>query len=174
MIVVLPIEQGVGVGIALSLFHGIWSTTQARVVIFERVPGTSIWWPRSLQMSGESEPGVIVAGLQAPLSFLNAYRFRHDVHDALRAAPGKVRLLVLEATGIVEIDFTAAQVLASLIRECDDAGIVFAIARLESVRAQQALTRFHIHDVLHPDRLFRSVEEAIRTLAPGEGELGEG
>jgi hypothetical protein len=43
---------------------------------------------------------------------------------------------------------------------------VFAIARLESERAQRALTRFHIHDVLQPDRIFRSVEEAIRALGP--------
>ncbi len=48
------------------------------------------------------------------------------------------------------------------------------MARLESVRAQAALTRFHIHDVLDPDRLFRSVEEAIRALAPDEGELAAG
>ncbi len=46
-IIVLPIEQGVGIGIALSLLHGIWSTTRARVLVFERVPGTSIWWPAS-------------------------------------------------------------------------------------------------------------------------------
>jgi sulfate permease, SulP family len=44
-IIVLPIEQGVAIGIVLSLLHGIWSTTRARVVVFERVQGTSVWWP---------------------------------------------------------------------------------------------------------------------------------
>jgi high affinity sulfate transporter 1 len=166
-IVVLPIEQGVGIGIALSLMHGIWTTTQARVVEFERVPDSSIWWPKSALMKGESEPGVVVAGLQAPLSFLNAYRFRADMRDLVRNHAQPVRLLVLEATGIVEIDYTAAQVLVSLIRECHEQDIVLAMARLESVRAQEALTRFHIHEVLQPDRLFRSVEEAIRALGPG-------
>jgi sulfate permease, SulP family len=58
-------------------------------------------------------------------------------------------------------------VLTALIRECHEQGIVLAMARLESVRAQEALTRFHIHEVLQPDRLFRSVEEAIRALGPG-------
>jgi len=166
-IVVLPIEQGVGIGIALSLLHGIWTATQARVVAFERVPDTSIWWPKGAKQKGESEPGVVVAGLQAPLSFLNAYRFRADVRDLVRDHGQPVRLLVLEATGIVEIDYTAAQVLVSLIRECHEQDVVFAMARLESVRAQEALTRFHVHEVLHPDRLFRSVEEAIRALGPG-------
>jgi len=171
-IVLLPIEQGVGIGIALSLLHGIWTTTQARVVEFERVPDSSIWWPKHALIKGESEPGVVVAGLQAPLSFLNAYKFRADMRDLIRNHAQPVRLLVLEATGIVEIDYTAAQVLVSLIRECHEQGTVFAMARLESVRAQEALTRFHIHEVLQPDiheapqpdRLFHSVEEAIRAL----------
>ncbi len=55
-IIVLPIEQGVGLGITLSLLHGIWSITRARLVQFERVPGTTIWWPATPQMTGEQLP----------------------------------------------------------------------------------------------------------------------
>jgi sulfate permease, SulP family len=163
-IIVLPIEQGVGLGIALSLLHGIWSTTRARVLIFERVPGTSIWWPSSPNLPGEREPGIMVAGFQAPLSFLNAYHFRRDILDALQSSPEQARLMVLEATGIVEIDFTAAQVLRDLIRKCHADGVDLAIARLESVRAQDAMTRFGINQLLGADRQFHSVEEAIRAL----------
>jgi sulfate permease, SulP family len=161
-IIVLPIEQGVGLGIALSLLHGIWSATRARVLVFERVPGTSIWWPSSANFPGEQEPGVIVGGFQAPLSFLNAYHFRHDIAAALKSASHPVRLFVLEATGIVEIDFTAAQVLAEIIRRCHADGIDFAIARLESIRAQQAIVRFGIDTLLGPEHQFHSVEEAVR------------
>jgi len=165
-IIVLPIEQGVGLGIALSLLYGIWTITQAHVVEFERVPDSSIWWPASALMEGEIEPGVVVAGLQAPLSFLNAYQFRADLRDLRRRHREPVHLFVLEATGIVAIDHTAAQVLIKVIRECHNQDIVFVIARLESVRAQEALTRFHVHDVLQPDRIFRSVEDAIKALGP--------
>ena len=163
-IIVLPIEQGVGLGIAFSLLHGLWSTTRARVILFERVPGTSIWWPASPHLPGEREPGVIVAGFQAPLTFLNAYQFRRDILDALQSPAQAARLLVLEATGIVEIDFTAAQILADLIRKCHADGVDFAIARLESIRAQAAMARFGIDALLGPDHSFRSVEEAIRAL----------
>jgi len=164
-IILLPIEQGVGLGIALSLLHGIWSTTRARVQPFERVPGTSIWWPVSAKLPGEQEAGVIVVGFQAPLSFLNAYDFRRDILASLKSSSQKIRLLVLEATGIVEIDFTAAQILTEIIRQCHDDGIDFAIARLESTRAQAALVRFGIAALLGPDRQFHSVEEAIRARA---------
>jgi sulfate permease, SulP family len=166
-IIVLPIEQGVGLGIVLSLAHGIWSTTRARALLFERVAGTSIWWPISPSVPGEQEPGIVVAGFQAPLSFLNAYDFRRDILGALQSSPQKVRLLVLEATGIVEIDFTAAQVLIDLIRRCHADGVDFAMARLESVRAQAAMVRFGIDALLGPDHLFQSVEEAITALGKG-------
>jgi SulP family sulfate permease len=166
-IIVLPIEQGAGIGIALSLLHGIWSTTRARLTIYERVPGTSIWWPSSPHLPGETEPDVIVAGFQAPLSFLNAYPFRNDMMALLRSAEQKARLIVLESTGIVEIDFTAAQILGDVIRGCRAARVDFAIARLESVRAQEAIDRFGIEELLGTDHLFHSVEEAIRA---GRGE----
>jgi MFS superfamily sulfate permease-like transporter len=161
-IIILPIEQGVGLGIALSLLHGIWSTTRARVLVYERVPGTSIWWPLSQNIPGEREPGVVVAGFQAPLSFLNAYHFRRDMLEVLKSSPEKARLVVLEATGIVEIDFTAAQILTDLISRCHADGVDFAIARLESIRAQNAMARFGIDELLGPDRQFHSVEEAVR------------
>lgn len=161
-IIILPIEQGVGLGIALSLLHGIWSATRARVLVFERVPGTSIWWPSSDKFPGEREAGVIVGGFQAPLSFLNAHHFRRDITAALKSSSSPVRLFVLEATGIVEIDFTAAQILAEIIRQCHADGIDFAIARLESVRAQEAMVRFGLDALLGPEHQFHSVEEAVR------------
>jgi MFS superfamily sulfate permease-like transporter len=161
-IIVLPIEQGVATGIGLSLLHGIWSTTRARVRVFERVPGTSVWWPFSPSISGETQPGVIVAGFQAPLSFLNADHFKRDIETLLASAQPPPRLVVLEATGIVEIDFTAAQALSDIIRKCHSEGIGFAIARLESSRAQDALVKFGVADLLGKDRLHRSVAEAIQ------------
>jgi sulfate permease, SulP family len=164
-IIVLPIEQGVAVGIALSLLHGIWSTTQARLVVFDRVPDTTIWWPANPNIKGERDPKVAVVGLQAPLSFLNAASFRADTLKVIRTATPKPRLLVIEASGTVEIDFTAAQALLELFRECSEEGVTVAVARLESTRAQQAFERFGLYRALPKNHVFHSVAEAVRTLA---------
>jgi sulfate permease, SulP family len=164
-IIVLPIEQGVAVGIALSLLHGIWTTTRARLVEFEHVKGTTIWWPANPHMAGDRDPQVAVVGLQAPLSFLNVESFRSDMLHVLKAATPRPKLVVLEASGVLEIDFTAAQILRDLIREVEADGVTVAIARLESTRAQAAFERFGLYDALPKDRVFHSVDEAIRTLA---------
>ena len=164
-IIVLPIEQGVAVGIALSLLHGIWSTTRARLVVFERVPGTTVWWPANPHMPGERNPTVAVVGLQAPLSFLNAANFRADVLGVVRRSTPRPRLLVIEASGILEIDFTAAQILIDLVGECRADGVMVAMARLESTRARDAFERLNIYDVLPKDLIFYSVDEAVHALA---------
>jgi sulfate permease, SulP family len=163
-IIVLPIEQGVAVGIALSLLHGIWTTTRARLVTFEHVPGTTIWWPANPHVAGERRPDVAVVGLQAPLSFLNVENFGADLRHILTAATPKPKLLVLEASGMLEIDFTAAQMLIDLIRRSHTDGVILAVARLESTRAQAAFERFGLYDVLPRDRVFRSVDEAVHKL----------
>ncbi|QPF93435.1 SulP family inorganic anion transporter [Bradyrhizobium commune] len=163
LIIVLPIQQGAFLGIVLSLLHGIWSTTRARLVEFERVPGTTIWWPAHPHIAGERIAGVAVIGLQAPLSFLNAPGFRSDVTKVLTTATPQ--LLVLEASGMVEIDFTAAQILLDVFKACSEQGVTVALARLESVRAQDAFERFRLFDALPKQHVFHSVDEAVRTLA---------
>jgi len=102
-------------------------------------------------------------GLQAPLSFLNASGFQSDALDVVKSE--KPKLLVLEASGMPEIDFTAAQNLIELIRECGSQGITVAVARLESLRAQEAFERFRLYDVLPRNRVFHSVAQAIAALA---------
>ncbi len=164
-IVVLPIETGVAVGIVLSLMHGMWTITRARPIEFEKVPGTSIWWAPSATLKGETVPGIAVIAFQAPLSFLNAYEFRRGVLDVIERRATPPTLVVLEASSIVEIDYTASTILIEIIRHCQGRGIALAVARLESVRAQEAFARFGILDILGPDHLFHSVDEAVRTLA---------
>jgi MFS superfamily sulfate permease-like transporter len=163
-IVVLPIEQGVTAGIFLSLLHGIWTITRTPMIELQKVSGTSIWWPPSGDAKSEKIPGVMVLGFQAPLSFLNAQDFRRDLLAALQHAPQPLQLVVLEASSIVEIDYSAAEVLAHMIGHCHANGLLFAIARLQSLRGQHALKRFGILDTLGRDRIFRSVQEAIDTL----------
>ncbi len=162
-ILVLPIQQGVGVGIILSLMHGVWTTTRARTVAFERIPGTSIWWPVNAGQRGETVPGVRVVGLQAPLSFLNAYAFQQAI-QAL-AEPG-IRLVVVEANAIVEIDYTGAEVLGDVVERLRGVGVDVAFARLESVRAQESFARQGLEALVGRDHLFHSVEEAVSALTP--------
>jgi len=164
-IVVLPIERGVGVGIALSLLHGIWTATRGPMARFLRLPGTTIWWPASVAPDGEEAPGALVVALQAPLSFLNAYDFQTQIR-ALAARRSGLKLIVLEAHAISEIDYTGAKLLAETVKRFRAEGVDFAIARMESLRAQECFHREGLGAWIPADHVFHSVEEAVTALAP--------
>ncbi len=164
LIVLLPIQTGVSIGVFLSLAHGVFAATQTRPIPFEQAPGTTVWWPASKAISGDHEPGVMVMGFQAPLSFLNAYEFRRGVMRALESRPPGTKLFVLEAGSLVDIDYTASTVLADVIAEARKLGVDFAVARLESVRAQLAFDRLGLTAQLGPDHIFHTVAEAVAAL----------
>jgi len=166
LVTILPVQTGVALAIMLSLAHGVFTTTRTRLIEYERLPGASVWWPQDWSIRGEKLEGVIVVAFQAPLSFLNAYGFRKDLEEAIERVEGRARLVILEASSIVEIDYTAAQILGEAIRDCRKQGVDFAITRLESVRAQAALERYSVLATLGQGRLFHSVDDATRALAP--------
>ena len=163
-VIALPIPTGVAVGIGLSLLHAAWIATQTRVSEFKHVPGTTIWWPaNAASAKGEVVDGVLVAGFPASLVFSNAQPFRRGMLAAIARRPS-VRLVVLEAGGIAAIDYTAAQALRELIEDCRERSIDFAVARLESTRAHEALEKFGLLAALGREHLFLSVAEAIASL----------
>ncbi len=168
-VVLLPIQTGVSLAITLSLLHGVWTTTRTRLIELDRIPGTTVWWPASDTVAGERVPGLLVVAFQAPLSFLNADLFRRDMTAALDHAGPQTKLVVLEASSIVEIDYSAAVALREAIEKYRKREVDFAVARLESLRAQEAFARFGVIQALGPGRLFHSVDEAARALIfPGD------
>lgn len=167
LIIALPIQAGVAIGVFLSLAHGVFTITRARPVRFEQVPGSTVWWPAAEPGPTGQGSGVLVIGFQAPLSFLNAYDFRRGILRAVAKGGREVRLVILEASSIAEIDFTAAEIVVELITQLRSQGIELAVARLESVRAMAAFDRLGITAALGHDHLFHSVAEAIARL---EGE----
>lgn len=165
-IVVLPIQTGVATGIALSLAQGVATSIRTRPVELRRLPGSTVWWPPETAARGERQDGVAVIAFQAPLLFANADTFKRAMIAMIDAHEHPLRLVVLEASGIADIDFTAAAALKQVIEHCHARQIRFALARLESVRAQRALERLGVLAALGTGNLFHSAEDAVRALAP--------
>jgi MFS superfamily sulfate permease-like transporter len=77
-----------------------------------------------------------------------------------------VKLLVLEATGVIDIDFTAAEIFKDVLAHARAAGVIFAVARLEAYDAEGAFTRLGLRQALGEGRTFNSVADAVKALAP--------
>ena len=162
-IVMLPIDTGVSMSIVLSLLHSIYTIARPRCSELARVPGTTIWWTLGKGEAGEHEPGVLVFALGAPVNFVNANYLSGKLMDAVAAMAPPCRLVVIEANGVIDIDYTGSQILQQAIVDLHRRKINVAMARLESERASEAAARTGLLDVLGTGRVFRSVDEAINS-----------
>lgn len=173
-IVVLPIAGGVAAGVAFSLLHGVWSNARVHVTPLRRIPGTTVWWPPvpGRPLAAETLPDVAVLGFAAPLTFLNGDTFVREFLAAARPLGGGPGLVILEAAGLVEIDYTGAEALREVVVTCRSAGQIFAVARLESPAAQVAFDKLGLRALIGEDHMFESVAAAINALAPPQTETG--
>lgn len=166
LVVALPIETGMLLAIVLSFLHSLYVVAQPRFEELARVPGTTVWWPPGGANPGEHRPGVIVFAPGAPLNFTNAELIRGALRTLVATRQPPVKLLVIEASGMIDIDYTGSQALQQSIRAWKDQGVTIALARLANERAQRQAERTGLVEAVGSGHVFRSVEEAVRTLAP--------
>jgi sulfate permease, SulP family len=162
LVVLLPIQTGITMSIVLSLLHGMYIIARPDCAVLSRVPGTTVWWDLPANESGEREPGVLVFAPGVPIYFLNAADIGRKLMNAITAAAPPCRLVVIEANGMIDIDFTGSHILQQNILELRRRKIDVAIARLESGRAQRTAARTGLIAALGADHIFRSVDDAIR------------
>jgi sulfate permease, SulP family len=169
LVVVLPIQTGMLLAIVLSFVHSLFIVVRPPSAVLARVPGTTVWWPPSPEQAGEQEPGVLVFAPAAPINFTNAEHIAETILRELGRARQPVRLLVIEASGIIDVDYTGSQILQQMIADLRERGISVALARLSDIRAQAEARRSGLIAAVGAQRVFRSVEEAVRALAPAHG-----
>lgn len=158
------IEQGVVLAIVLCLADRTRRAARPRDAVLGREPGTDHWIPVDIGRRTEQQAGVVVYLIYGPLWYGNADFVRLRIRDVIREAVQPVRGLVLDANGIPDIDYTGAQALGELATELKTAGITTGIAR-SSHLVHHDLKRSGLLASLGPNRIYATVEDAVRSLA---------
>jgi sulfate permease, SulP family len=167
LVIALPIEVGMLCSIALSLLQSIYALARPTCIELARAPGTTVWWPPTHGESGEHVPGVLVFAVGAPLNFTNAVHVCRALREAIRSATEPVHAVVLEASGMVGIDYTGSQIMQETIATLRTEEIDVALARLSAERAQVQAEQTGLLAFLRPERVFLSAEDAVRALRNG-------
>jgi sulfate permease, SulP family len=172
LVTVLPIEQGMLLAIVLSLVHGIYVIARPPSTALLRIPNTTIWWPpiegpgSGLDMPTERVPGVLVFAPAAPISFTNGHYIVGCLQALVAAAPDPVTLVVIEGSGIIDVDYTGARILCIEIAGLRERGVTVALARLSDPRARRTAARTGLLDAFAAGHIFQSVQQAVDALGP--------
>jgi len=164
-VAIIGVEIGIAVAVSLAVLDRTRRSARPRAYILGRIPNTTSWEPLHHHEHPAVVPGVVVFLFGAPLYYANAGYFRGQLHRALAEAATPTRLVVIDAAGSGDIDFTGARALGQTIDELDAAGITLAVARAVGP-VPGNLHRSGLLERIGADHVFHTVDEAVTTLAP--------
>ena len=171
-VALVGVEQGIGVAVGLAILDRTRLSARPQLHVLGRLPGTTSWVRAAMAPRAhlEQAPGVLVVLFAASLWYANAVRFQHEVRAALAATSG-TKVLVLDAIGMNDIDYTGARALREVLDDLDQAQIAFALAR-PGKHVREAFARSGLLERIGTERLFPSVDEAVSAVAPEAGSNG--
>ncbi|MFZ2057168.1 MAG: SulP family inorganic anion transporter [Acidimicrobiales bacterium] len=164
-VALVGVEQGIGVAVGLAVLDRTRLTARPQLHVLGRISGTTSWAPLSIATNAAQVPGVLVVLFATPLWYANAVHFRAEVDRALARAEGTPALLVLDALGMSDIDYTGSRALREVLDELDRDHIEVAVARA-GTHMRQGLARSGLLERIGTERFFASVGEAVTALGP--------
>ena len=128
-VVVLGVEVGILLGVALSLAVLVWRSSHPHMAVVGRVPGTEHF--RNVDRHAvQTVPGLLALRVDESLFFANATVVEDRV-EALLARDPLVRRVLLICSAVNQIDATALGVLTQLERSLAIRGIAFMLAEVK-------------------------------------------
>jgi MFS superfamily sulfate permease-like transporter len=167
-VLALGVLPGVFVAVGLSMLNFIRRQWWPHDAVLGRVPGVKGYHDIGDFPDAEQVPGLLLFRFDAPLFFANAGIFRKRVLDRIKAARTPVRRLVLCAEPMIDVDTTAADVLAELISELGARNIEFGLAELKHPVAEH-LQRYGLMEQIGADNVYPTIGSAVHAYIHASG-----
>jgi len=164
-VALVGVEQGIGVAVGLAILDRTRLSARPQLHVLGRIPGTTSWAPLSTNVDAAQVPSVLAVLFATPLWYANAVHFRAQLTDSLTRALGTPKLVVLDALGMSDVDYTGSRALGAVLDELDRDHAAFAVARAGK-HAREGLRRSGVMARIGEDHFFPSVDEAVRALGP--------
>jgi len=152
------------VAVGLAILDRTRLSARPQMHLLGRIPGSTSWAPLNVDPRATQIPSVLAVLFATPLWYAYAVHFHTELKAAI-AQRGSARLIVLDALGMSDIDFTGARTLAEVLDELDADHIDFAVARA-GTHARESLRRSGIEARIGADHFFLSVDAAVSGLGP--------
>jgi high affinity sulfate transporter 1 len=153
-VVVFGVEQGILLSAVLSLLEHVRHSYRPHIGVMVRdAAGT---WRLEQPVPGKmAEPGLVMFWFGRDLFYANVAFFAEQARRLVNESPSRVRWLVIDATAISGLDFSAGCALAELHQDLAKAGVVLALVEVPA-QHRVSLERMGLIHVIGADRIFDS------------------
>lgn len=167
-VVVLGVMPGVFVAVGLSVLNFVRRQWRPHDAVLGRVPGLKGYhdtaeFPEALEV-----PGLMLYRFDAPLFFANARVFQERLFARLAERAEPPRRVIIAAEPMIDVDTTAADVLAETIERLKACGIEVGFAELKHL-VRERLARYGIIDLVGERMLFPTIGSAVHDHVAASG-----
>lgn len=156
----LGIEQGILIGVALSIAIIIFRTTMPHFAVLGKIPDKPHYKNITRFDDLEVRDNILIMRFDARLYFANVNYFKEKIEAEIARKGKKLKLFILDANSINGLDSSGMHALEEIIDYCKAQGITFNIASVKGP-VRDILVRGGLIDKIGEDNLFMRIQHAV-------------
>jgi high affinity sulfate transporter 1 len=167
MVVFVGVEQGIILAIVLSLIdHTRRGYRPKNVVMVTAESG--LLQARPVATRAQALPGLLVYRFTHSMYYANAELLSEEITNLANNSEPPLRWLCLDASGVDDVDYSAAETLRSLFSILKDKGIRLVVAQvLDDVRED---SRYELRQLFGEDAFYDTIEDVMKDYQQQTGE----
>lgn len=158
-VIIFGVEKGIIVAVVLSLLQHVRNSYRPRTGVLVQDP-VHHWQLEEVLPGKMAEPGLVMYWFGSDLFYANVALFAEQARRLVHQSPSPVRWLVIDATAITKLDFSAGCALSELHQDLSKAGVVLALI-VVPVRHFETLERMGLAEAIGAERIFESRHGAV-------------
>ena len=153
----LGVEEGVFIGVSLSLGAVIYKTSRPHMAILGRIRGSRVYKNIERYEEAETEEGIMVFRFDDRLYFANVNALKEKVMPLLEKSNKDLKLFILDAQSMSDVDSSGVKLMFEILQYCTKNDICFVLSSvIGPVRDKLYKSGFvddigeaHFHDRIH-------------------------
>jgi sulfate permease, SulP family len=156
----LGIEEGIAIGVVLSIILVIYSSTRPHVAEIGRLGSTTNFRNIDRYPEARVDDDILLYRFDSNLYFANVEYFRESLEERISRRGDELELVILDASAIINIDSTGIHALMELIRDLKLRKITFYIAGVIGP-VRDKMKTCGITELMGEDNFFFDVNDAV-------------
>jgi len=162
-VLLFGVIEGIGIGVVLSIIMLLEQASHPGTAVIGRIPGVGTYRDVRRHPKAVTVPGLLIFRFDAELVFPGSRFFVRESLRQIKAAQTPVRVFLINAETINDIDVTGAMLLLRLQHKLKRKGIALWIAQMQDP-VEDKLRQFNMGRVLIMEHLYPSVTEAVQAF----------
>lgn len=157
---IFGIEQGIGIGVILSLVMVIFKTTKPHVAVLEKVPGTHFY--RNIERFDSLVPNerMLIFRFDAHIYFANTNYFKETLEELVLGKKEKLEVIILDGESINSIDSSGIHMLHEVISTYRNMNIEIVLSGIKGP-VRDTLEKSGIIQEISYEQCFMSIQDAV-------------